>query len=155
MILGFMQKFAAGKRLKGKPTNFKPKILAGIKIHTMREDVHNRWRVGMKMTLAHGVRTKVYDPFLEVDACPLIQEVYIKYSGKCATPEIFIDGRKAGMLEMIMLATNDGFDNFDDFLDYFCETKVYRLLHWTDYKYDGDVTRIKMVNDSLKDINQM
>ncbi len=36
-----------GAKGKKKPTNFEAKIKAGIKIHTIRDDAHDRWKPGM------------------------------------------------------------------------------------------------------------
>lgn len=137
MVLSFSQTYPQGKTLKGKPTNFKPKIRAGIKIHTMREDKNNRWKVGMSIQLAHGVRTKYYDCFMEA-VCTRIDTVRIEYKGAQGTPEVFINDRRLGIFEMILLATNDGFDSFAEFLEWFCVSGTYRLIHWTEFVYTGD-----------------
>ncbi len=48
---------------------FKPQfvdpILNGTKIHTIRLDPYERWKPGMKMHMATGVRTKHYKQFAE------------------------------------------------------------------------------------------
>jgi len=36
-----------GEKGKEKPTNFEAQIKAGIKIHTIRDDAHDRWKPGM------------------------------------------------------------------------------------------------------------
>lgn len=143
MLVGFSQKFSKGK-LKGMPTLFKEKHSSGHKIHTMREDVKNRWRVGMGMQLCYGVRTKQFEMWADTE-CKAIQIVNIKYSGS-AIPEITIDGRLCHALEIVMLAINDGFDSLDDFLAWFDKDGEYKLLHWTDFIYDGDVARYQSVN---------
>jgi len=45
MILGFKTKFT-------------DKILNGSKIHTIRKDSKNRWKVGNTIHFANGIRTK-------------------------------------------------------------------------------------------------
>jgi len=40
-------------------------IKKGVKIHTIREDKTNRWKSGMKVHAATGVRTKNYNCFFE------------------------------------------------------------------------------------------
>lgn len=52
MVIGFKKQFEAP-------------IKAGTKIHTIREDAHNRWKPGMMMHQATGVRTKYYRCFNE------------------------------------------------------------------------------------------
>lgn len=149
MILGFKQKFSEGVTLKNKPTEFKPKILAGTKIHSMREDKYNRWKVGMSMQLAHGVRTNQYDHFATKELVS-IQQVRIQYEEGRDTPRVLIDGRAIGILELLMLAKNDGFDGFKDFFEYFDTTANYKLLHWTNYRYDGDPKKQGDVNAGVK-----
>lgn len=147
MILGFSKVFKMGKTLKGKPTRFKEKIAAGTKIHSMREDRHKRWRVGMSMQLAYGVRTLYYDCFKPNEVCKRIDEVEIKYLPGNGTPRVTINGRVLGIMEVVMFAANDGFDSLPDFCEYFHENGTYRLLHWTDFIYDGDRAKLQAVND--------
>lgn len=65
MVLGFKKQFPWGE-----PTYFKEKILIGAgygpphppKIHTIRADVHNRWKVGQKIEMVHrGANYKIID----------------------------------------------------------------------------------------------
>lgn len=63
MVIGFKEQFVY-------------KILNGTKIHTIREDKHDRWRPGMTMHMATGVRTKNYKQFHE-DNCTSVQEISI------------------------------------------------------------------------------
>ena len=72
MTLGFSTKFADGT-----PTQFKGKIMASLlkkaglawnpefppKLHTIRDDPHNRWKPGMKIHFATGVRSPRRDDF--------------------------------------------------------------------------------------------
>jgi len=45
MNLTFSRQY--GEKGKEKPTNFEAKIKAGMKIHTIRDDAHDRWKPGM------------------------------------------------------------------------------------------------------------
>jgi len=65
MVLGFEQQFVEP-------------ILSGTKIHTIREDKHNRWKPGRSIQMATGVRTKNYNQFNE-DECVSVQEIKILY----------------------------------------------------------------------------
>ncbi|MEZ5017365.1 MAG: hypothetical protein R2800_09960 [Flavipsychrobacter sp.] len=133
MIIGFKEQF-------------KPKILAGTKIHTMREDVHNRWHKGLKMHMATGVRTANYNCF-HVGECTGVQRVFMSYdwmlhisitggSGAFGYAELYYP-------EKMELALNDGFDSVDEMEDWFIpilekepqQCKYFRLIHWTDFKY--------------------
>jgi len=98
MILGFKTQIA------GQPTFFVEKIRANVspilantwtpKIHTIRHG--NRWRAGMKMQLAIGVRTKGYYQFnigeyAALDHCVSVQEIEINHYIGSLTPEGFKD----------------------------------------------------------------
>lgn len=154
MILSFKILFTKGRTLKGNPTNFKKKILAGEKIHTMREDFGERWKVGMLIHLATGVRSKDYECFTRGEVFS-IQKVKIDYDGGRTVPKISIDGRDIGTFETVMLAKNDGFAGITSFLEWFNKSGEYRLIHWTKYTYDGDINRIAAVNSGHKKINEL
>jgi hypothetical protein len=143
MILGFKQKFPWGS-----PTNFKEKILAGTKIHSIREDPHGRWKPGTKIHMAHGVRTKNYWCFRDTECCKSVQSIHINYyyTGYPMAPsiELIIDGElfyKLGnkFVEidrgMIELAKNDGFDSVEDFFKWFDKDFSGKIIHWTNFRY--------------------
>lgn len=131
MILGFKQ--TIGKKKSGFPN----KIESGVKIHSMRMDPKKRWRVGMKIQLAYYEAKMKYRLIKEVEVVS-IQEVVIKwYDAQCA-PVIEIDGRMLWLSEIIALSLNDGFDSVQDFYKYFNMSGVFRLIHWTEFSYDGD-----------------
>ena len=131
---------------------FESKIIDGTKIHTIREDKPNRWKVGNTIHFATGVRTKDYNQFKE-GKCMFVQDVsmYIdesmhKYSDglKEFTIIITIGSRtlRAGK-EIIDFALNDGFATYQNFHNYFfpiitnTETNFFhgKLIHWTDKRY--------------------
>jgi hypothetical protein len=132
MILGFRTEF------NGKPTGFVEKIISGVKIHSMREG--NRWRIGMPIQFATGVRTKQYNQFKE-GRCSFIQYVtlYPKYKrAMMGTPsKSWLPSNYSLSNQQIeLLAKNDGFDSVEDFWEWFGgEEKTYQLIHWTDLKY--------------------
>lgn len=142
MILSFKKKLPSGK-----PTNFENKIKSGIKIHSIREDKHNRWRPGMKIQMAHGVRTKNYRCFDDTKTCTGIQSIKINYYFNGITPEkmeIIIDGDlfysqsgygSYGSDNLELLARNDGFDSTSDFFSWFNADFEGKILHWTDFRY--------------------
>lgn len=103
------------------------------KIHTIRHDPHDRWKVGAKIHPVIGNRTKrqfQFAPTMEVVA---IQEIEIRYFG--SVPEIIIDGRVG--VSHREFAWNDGFDSLSQFLAWFREdTKPKtKIIHWTGFKY--------------------
>jgi hypothetical protein len=134
MVLGF------------KPQFVQP-ILNGTKKHTIREDKHNRWKVGNSIQMATGVRTKKYYEFSN-GFCKGIQKFQIKWDMPFGEEfegrlfKVFIDDRcmnnnffHNNELMLEVLARNDGFDSVSDFLHWFSEDFEGKIIHWTDLKY--------------------
>lgn len=137
MLLGFKNQFV-------EPINL------GIKKHTIREDKNNLWRVGMKIHMATGVRTKNLHKFRE-ETCLGLQTIEIKWKepdellrslnepywtwGRSV--RVLIDGViVTGVDEIIdSLALNDGFKDRDDFFKWFCNDFTGKIIHWTELKY--------------------
>lgn len=130
MVLGFKHQFVY-------------KIWKGEKIHTIREDKPNRWKTGVKIHMATGVRTKNYTCFDDSKTCTGLQRITLKgTSGN--DMEITINKRIITSDEEIMkLVKNDGFDSYDDFFSYFfpllkkCKNHKFSgfIIHWTDFRY--------------------
>lgn len=122
MVIGFKEKF-------------KEPILKGAKIHTIREDAHNRWKQGRKIHMATGVRTKNYNQFYE-DVCKSIQGIEItRVSDYLNDTIVTVDGRKLNLSEIQQLAWNDGFENLIDFWMWFNADFKGKIIHWTDFRY--------------------
>ena len=55
------------------------------------------------------------------------------------TPRVLYNGAgtdPARQENMLQLAKNDGFDSIEDFFKFFTkDIFVYKLIHWTDFKY--------------------
>ena len=139
MILGYKTHYPKWMTKKGRQTFFPEKIGAGIKIHSIREDKHNRWKVGMSIQHATGVRTKNYNKFKE-DKCKFLQSIWISYHPHFPEKKIVsINGRVLKQGHVAVLAKNDGFDCVEDFFEWFgIDGKhIYRgkIIHWTDLKY--------------------
>ena len=118
MILGFKPQFV-------------DKILSGSKIHTIREDKHNRWKAGNKIQFATGVRTKDYKQFFEGE-CTGIQKIEIFG----ATGEVIVDGRRLSLYgDDYKLLFNDGFDSLQDFFNWFGNDFSGKIIHWTNFTY--------------------
>ena len=120
MILGFKERF-------------KQPILTNKKIHTIREDIHNRWRAGMKIHMATGVRTKKYNQFAE-QTCKSIQHIVIIHLHDY-DPIIRIDERQLSIDEIQQLAWNDGFENIAEFFLWFHSDFKGKIIHWTNLTY--------------------
>ncbi len=142
MILSFKTVFPWGEQ-----TNFQQKIKDGSKIHTIRRDPHCRWKPGMQIHMATGIRTKNYNCFDDNKQCKSVQSIKINYYRdgeilRCI--EIIIDGDlfysqsghgSFGAGNLDKLARNDGFDSVDDFLRFFCDDFEGRIIHWFPFKY--------------------
>lgn len=160
MILGYKQTFP----FNGELTNFHKKIIAGRysnsiyasegwtpKVHSIREDTFNRWKPGMLIQHAYGVRTKNYDCFDECQCVSTqkieIKEYFINEDGYLSNsytffekgvPRIFriyVDDRLLDDCEIEILANNDGFQFTRDFLKWFNKPFTGKIIHWTDLKY--------------------
>lgn len=125
MILSFKTKFS-----NGEPTDFVEKILSGEKIHTIREDPGCRWKAGMHIHFATGVRTKQYKQFHSA-VCTKVEELEMD-SG-----EVFVINRTSQKkIDIQLLAKNDGLTR-EQFNAFFFHPIPYymRLIHWTPYRY--------------------
>lgn len=139
MIIGYKKQFPWGK-----PTNFKLKILSGWKRHTIREDIHDRWKTGMKIQHAHGVRTKHYDNFKD-DECKRTQRIYIGktsnknsdlyYTYNGTNYGIIVDKNRMSNYQIGLIALYDGFDSTDDFFHWFEKGFRGKIIHWDILKY--------------------
>lgn len=132
MILGFKKEHPPGT-----PTRFKEKTLTGIKIHSMREDIHDRWQPGNSIQMAYGVRTTNYEQWNEgredLSVCVSTQKAQIKWKGFDCT--LTIDGRQLSQEELEQFAINDGFDDVVQFMAWFNKSKKYKIIHWTSKRY--------------------
>jgi hypothetical protein len=142
MILGFKQKFPDGT-----PTHFEEKIYAGVapelykdfepKIHSMREG--ERWRAGMDIQMAYGVRTKQYRQFnkgvSKLEKCISTQHVFMTYDWQL---EVSISGRELTPEEISVLIKNDGLTR-QQFIDWFFPDNKDewsgQIIHWTEFRY--------------------
>jgi len=138
MLLGFKTKFP-----NTTPTNFKEKILDGTKIHTIRAG--NRWKPGMKIHYAIGVRTKNCDIF-KIGQCISVQPIIMRYGLRNTIIEI-MNGDKHSVTffantneYMDALIKNDGFDNPYYFYQWFglhdinCHFEG-QIIHFTYFRY--------------------
>ncbi|QTE36009.1 hypothetical protein J3L18_23130 [Mucilaginibacter gossypii] len=133
MVIGFKKQFEAP-------------IKAGTKIHTIREDAHNRWKPGMMMHQATGVRTKYYRCFNEtpcISTQQLIMFMEKDDEGGLSVLVMKIGQRILTEAEQEQLAINDGFPSLYEFKkwwypelakqpDYFMFRKI---IHWTNFRY--------------------
>jgi hypothetical protein len=139
MILGFKKQF-------------KPLILDGSKIHTIREDKHNRWKAGNIINFVTGIRTINYNQFME-GVCKSVQPIYLNNHGNWVYCNIVTsDGNyihndyqhikwHKGHFRIRLLddlCKNDGL-TCNEFLKWFIPKKddkfEGKIIHWTDFQY--------------------
>lgn len=143
MILGYKKYWPWGGF-----TNFAQKIILGKKIHTIRIDKNNRWKPGMKIQHAHGVRTKYYIQFFKgecISVQPIQIDVFDKFKQGCF-PITFknnvvkyyfvkVSYRILEPSEILQLSVNDGFDSVYSFFQWFKNGFQGKIIHFTDFKY--------------------
>jgi len=106
------------------------------KIHSIRVDEKNRWKVGMNIHFVVGNRTKHRFQFAPIIPVTRIQKIEIEYLKEGEEPNIFIDGLLLyEQKELDRLALNDGFESYDEFLTFFKEDFTGNLIQWTNFKY--------------------
>ena len=135
---------------------FEPLIMSGKKIHSIREDKHNRWKAGRLIHCATGVRTKNYNCFLQ-QYCISTQKIELQMDGKKKWLRVRIYNRdlpdrtgksyKESLFYppfnkdrfLTMLAKNDGL-TVHQFFDWFLPNQkryvfIGKIIHWTDKTY--------------------
>lgn len=117
------------------------------KLHTIREDKNDRWKVGTKIDFFINVRQK--DMFRFAPVLPVVstQKVHIMWFNTFGTfvARVFIDDKSFACVKfekemivtgkMLELAQNDGFDTIEDFFAYFDKDFKGKIIHWTDLRY--------------------
>lgn len=117
MILGFNEAFI-------------PAILAGVKVHTIREG--QRWRAGDSAEFYARAQEPERYEFREPLPILLVQEVEITTAG------LFVEGRLLSPTELLALAHADGFATANELLVFFADkSHPFRgqLVHWTELRY--------------------
>lgn len=108
------------------------------KIHTIRADEKDRWKVGNKIHFVINNRTKNRFQFAPVITVKSIQKIEIVYWMGCGDyPAVVIDGQTLKNREVETLAKNDGFDSVEDFFSWFNSDFKGKIIHWTDCSYCG------------------
>lgn len=132
---------------------FVPKILAGTKKQTIREDKTNRWKVGNAIHFATGVRTKNYKQFA-FGTVEKIIPIMIQYariykhtdlSNCCivkvsnthyASVALYVDGiwKDLAYKQLNQLAIDDGFDTIENFFNWFDKDFDGKIITWNEFK---------------------
>lgn len=103
------------------------------KIHTIREDAHDRWKAGNDIHFVINNRTPDRFQFAPVVKCISTQSIKIKHTA--AKIHVIVDNKILNQSETETLAINDGFESLDDFFKYFKKSFSGKIIHWTDKKY--------------------
>lgn len=111
-------------------TEFTPKI------HTLRADPKNRWKVGMTINCVLFNRTKNRYEFSTL-VCTAIQKVEICHFPNHTAIAIYEPGLIRGLEkpERQEFIRNDGFENEEQFKAWFPDDGMFRLIHWTEKRY--------------------
>ena len=111
------------------------------KLHTIREDKHDRWHAGRMIHPVINNRSKNQFQFAPTFPCVSTQKIEIKY-GKLEkddetlkTIQVIVDGRFLETNEIKILAKNDGFESDAQFLAWFDHDFTGKIIHWTNLKY--------------------
>lgn len=111
-------------------TQFEHLIKQGIKQHTIREDKHNRWRVG---SLCHFWMGNPRNINAANKPHSFGTGVISKISSIAIYPGfnlVLIDGRKLSPSEIENLAYRDGFESWADMKTFFCADFHGKVLFW-------------------------
>jgi hypothetical protein len=123
MILGFKKQFVEP-------------IMAGTKIHTIREDKTDRWYPGTQIHMATGVRTKHYNCFSDQFKCVSTQRIFMTLGWNL---EITVDfDSYLYNADKLRLIANDGL-TYDEFIKWFFpgdkDEFSGTIIHWTALRY--------------------
>lgn len=110
------------------------------KIHSIREDSKDRWRVGMTVHFTIFNRSPKSFQFY-LGECVSIQSFEVKWYPSGAV--VLIDGRiyhdgtdiSSDKKKINFLALNDGFLGERSFLTWFSSDFKGKIIHWTNFKY--------------------
>lgn len=127
MLLGFKKQFVEP-------------ILQDEKLHTIRDDVHDRWQPGKTIHMCTGLRTKDLNIF-KVKPCISVQKIVIDtyHEGICILNYAHVIRHDwLQPTEIQILIRNDGFKHSSDFWEWFrgdSNMVTKKLIHWTHLTY--------------------
>ena len=105
------------------------------KLHTIRQDKSNRWKVGNKIHSVIYNRTPNRLQFVKTLTCICVQDIRIIPDGEDVPQGIVVDGRVLYIEEEVALIQNEGFDSTEDFWNYFDKGFTGKIIHWTNLMY--------------------
>lgn len=128
-------------------------IIAGVKLHTFREDKTGRWKPGFRIHHCYSFRSKNgYKCFFQ-NECVSTQNVLLLllYRGRRGEEvyyslSVVVDRKELTQVQIEALVVNDGFRNREQFIEWFFPDKYSngerkrtmwagKIIHWTNLKY--------------------
>lgn len=116
---------------------FVEKIKNGTKIHTIREDKGNRWKVGRTIQFWRGNPRNVKNNPYQFGTGKVAKTKLIKIYPKKKLVKIYDSWCFyifETQSELDLLAKNDGFENWKDMKTFFKEDFKGKLIFWEDFK---------------------
>lgn len=126
---------------------FPPLIESGVKIHTIREDANNRWKVDRSIQhWMHNPRNVSKNPYqfakdrADLNTVKCIEYISIIEGYVYVFPHPYaLTFRKIYLLDddtLYQLARNDGFENWRQMRVWFKnDIRNWKIIHWTDFRY--------------------
>lgn len=126
-----------------------PRLHGGVKYpkeHSIREDIHDRWKPGTKLHFVINNRRKNRYQFLPLKEVISTQSIEIKEMVMTASEFCYqtsdlrvwiveVDGKRLTKDQMTDLAHYDGFETLDMFFDWFSSNFKGKIIHWTNRRY--------------------
>ena len=146
-VITVAKNFLAGHPKKGLPTNFPEKILNGTKTHTIRQNFEYWHKIVKKVNSGEGVLSirqwtgkpyKSYQQQLFVCQKLEIQKVFFRKAPKNKPFQkvfIQIDGEMFTGVHFDKVAHKDGFNDVQDFIDWFPQEMNGCIIHFDAVKY--------------------
>lgn len=119
------------------------------KIHTIRRDKKNRWKVGNKIHFVINNRTQKRFQFAPILNVTKIEKFEIIQGKGGALTDIFINDSLFWAIDKRFVVhsftdykiedfvKNDGFESVEKFLDWFSEDFRGKIIHWTGFSYSA------------------
>lgn len=131
-----------GNDSRGISSWWRPFMKVKPKIHTIREDLKDRWKpnkmIHFEQWTGKPYHSKCYN-FAPLIPCMSTQRIRIECQGshklKDLGASVFIDNRFLSMNEIEILSQNDGFESYQDFFRWFNKDYSGKIIHWTDFNY--------------------
>jgi uncharacterized protein YqfB (UPF0267 family) len=110
---------------------FVDQIIKGTKIHSIREDKGNRWKVGSMINFATSVRTKKYNEFKKATV------THIDFVLITQRKAVYINDFRLSKERIEEFAQNDGFESASKFFEFFNDDFTGKIIHWTKVDANG------------------